>query len=47
MLRDLKHPMTPGSITDDVSKCINRCILNYFTLAWPVTFRNRLDDNHE
>ena len=30
MLRDPKHPMTPGSITDDVSKCINRCILNYY-----------------
>ena len=29
MLKDPKHPMTPGYITDDVSKCINRCIFNY------------------
>ena len=28
MLKDLKHPVTLDSTTDDVSKCINRSIPN-------------------
>lgn len=47
MLKDPKHPMTPGYITDDVFRCIRRCISNYFILAKPVTTRNSLDDNQE
>ena len=34
MLKDPKHSMTPGSITDDVSKWINRCILNQIQILF-------------
>ena len=39
MLRDPKHPMNPGYITDDVSQCIQEMYLSSFHLAKPVTPR--------
>lgn len=46
MLRDPKHPVNPGYITDDVSKLHRMCMLKLVELAKPVTSGNRPDDNH-
>lgn len=36
MLKDPKHPMNPGYITDDDFRSIKRCLLSINVLAKPV-----------